>query len=292
LVRQEGRERTPQRGHNLKVKGDVKKCLKSAVKRISQAGERVTAPKLLSRTKLDLSVRTAQRFLLREGLKYVAPKNQIILTTVHKAKRHESCRNWLVAGDARQNIIFTDEVRFSLDGPDHFKSWQSSSFRKIRPMRQQGGGGVMMWGMLFPTGRLHLHEVKGNLDSKKYCHLLNSYALPLIVEEYEQDFVLQQDNAPPHASEATQLYLEQRGVSVLDWPPKSPDLNVIENCWQILKSNVYENGGVRNVSQLRVKIAAALHQFNAAPEVGKRIYGSFGKRVLQCFEKNGDLLSD
>ena len=105
FVRQEGRMRTAKRGNNRKVKGDVQKWLKSAVKRLSQAGERLTAPKLLSSTRVGLSVRTAQRFLRREGLKYVAPQNRILLTTAHKAKRHELCRNWLTAGETRQNII-------------------------------------------------------------------------------------------------------------------------------------------------------------------------------------------
>jgi transposase len=292
FVSQEGQPMKMQRGNHVKVIGDVKKKLKGAVKRLTKAGERITASKLLAKTNVDLNPRTVQRFLRREGLKYRAPLNYILLNDNHKAKRHQTCQKWLIAGVANYKIIFTDETRFSLDGPDHIKSWQSSSFRKKRQVRQQGGGGVMIWGMLFHTGHLHLHEVKGSLDSRKYCQLLNTFALPIIREEYDEDFVLQQDNAPAHASEATQLFLEEKGITVIEWPAKSPDLNVIENCWQILKTHVYENGGVKNVSQLRVKIEAAQQQFNASPDVGNRIYSSFGKRVLQCYEKNGELLME
>lgn len=30
------------------------------------------------------------------------------------------------------------------------------------------------------------------------------------------------------------------GVTILDWPPYSPDLNPIENIWKILKENIYK----------------------------------------------------
>jgi transposase len=292
FVRKDGHEKGVQQGNNIKVRGAIKKRLKAAVRCFMQKGERITAPKLLAKTNVDVTTRTVQRFLHREGLKYRTPQNCVLLSDDHKKKRRHICQKWLIAGESNRSIVFSDESRFSLDGPDHIKSWQCSSSRKKRQIRQQGGGGVMLWGMLFSTGRLHLLEIKGNLNSKKYCELLNTFALPLIRAEYDQDFVLQQDNAPAHASEETQLFLEEKGVSVMEWPARSPDLNVIENCWQVLKMHVYENGGAKNVVQLRQKIAAAQRHFNDSPDIGKRIYGSFGKRVLQCYERKGELLQD
>jgi hypothetical protein len=62
--------------------------------------------------------------------------------------------------------------------------------------------------MLFATGQLHVTEVQGKIDSRKYCQTLNTFALPIIIQEFNLEFTLQQDNAPPHSSEFTQLFLE------------------------------------------------------------------------------------
>lgn len=291
LVKTYGTPVKPRPKNHCKVKGNVKKRLLLAVKALTDENARITATKLMDKSHVNLSVSTVQRFLKSEGLKYINPEKVIILSTEHKARRHEICKKWLVTGAASKNIIFTDEVPFRLDGPDNIKSWQAPKKRQQRAMRQQGGGSILFWGMLFSTGQLHLHEIKGNLDSKKYCQLLNSFALPLIHAEYLDEFILQQDNAPPHASEYTQRFLEEKGVDIMEWPARSPDLNVIENCWHILKMKVYESSGAKNIPELREKVAVAVQQFNETPETGKNIYMSFGKRALQCYEGQGNLLS-
>ena len=51
--------------------------------------------------------------------------------------------------------------------------------------------------------------------------------------------VFQHDGAPCHRAKAVTKWLQENEVTVLaPWPGKSPDLNIIENCWTIVKKEV------------------------------------------------------
>jgi len=52
----------------------------------------------------------------------------------------------------------------------------------------------------------------------------------------------QHDNAPSDTARSVKISIQSENLKVLEWPPYSPDLNIIENVWGWLAGKVYEGG--------------------------------------------------
>ena len=68
-------------------------------------------------------------------------------------------------------------------------------------------------------------------EQRKLQQLLDEKALPRIRREMGNYFILQQDICSIHVSKLMKEWMAKVNMTTLEWPARSPDLNLIENIW-------------------------------------------------------------
>ena len=105
------------------------------------------------------------------------------------------------------SVIFTDECRTTLDGPDGWaRGWIScNDSAPVRARRQQGGGGVIFWAATVDDSIIRPFRVEDGvkIDSEGYCAFLNKHFRPWWKKQplkLRKTLMYMHDNAPSHAS--------------------------------------------------------------------------------------------
>ena len=134
------------RGPNHAAVGFKKGCIKRCFTLLKKRKERVTASKVLRETALKISRKTVHRALSRMRYRYKKAKFTIVLKKKQKQNRVRLCTEWLTKPKNQDEVVFTDEKKIHLDGPDNWCSWMEENHQVYLNKRHCAGGSQMVWG--------------------------------------------------------------------------------------------------------------------------------------------------
>ncbi len=167
-------------------------------------------------------------------------------------------KNWTV--DQWSKVLFSDESKFCISfGNQGPRVWRKSGDAQ-NPCCLKSSvkfpQSVMIWAALSSAGVGPLCFLKSTVNTAIYQEILEHFMLPSADKLYgDADFIFQQDLAPAHTAKGTKSWFNDHGVTVLDWPANSPDLNPIENLWGIVKRKMRDTRP-NNADDLKAAIKA------------------------------------
>ena len=100
----------------------------------------------------------------------------------------------------------------------------------------------------------------------------------------DADFIFQQDLAPAHTAKTTKTWFNYHGITVLDWPANSPDLNPIENLWGIAKRTKRD---MRPTNAKELKAAIEASWSSITPQQCHRLIASMPRRIKAVIHAKG-----
>lgn len=148
---------------------------------------------------------------------------------------------------------------------------------------------VMVWSIISGKGTGRLYIVEGTMRQDQYIQVLESKMLPQVKEWFpDGDFVFMQDSAPCHKAKRVTEYLKKQKIKVLDWPGNSPDLNPIENLWELLKREI-SKVLVTNKRQLIEKLIVEWHRNPQIKENCVKLIESMPQRIKSVIQAKGEV---
>jgi transposase len=274
--------------YGLKKKTGRKNTISQVVKKriIHLASTKLmSSNQIKSELQLPQSARTIRRTLMNTpSLVYKKFKSKPPLTELNKKARLNFAQESVKARQDWSKIIWSDEKKFNLDGPDGLRYYWHDLRGEPTYLSKRafGGGNIMVWGAFVGNKLLDLVVCEHTMDSHKYIELLNKSLRPFV----KSGLKFMHDGASIHQSKLTKDWLKKNKIETIEWPAHSPDLNPIENLWGILTRVVFANGRqFKNKNDLRQEI---LKQWSLIkPKTILDLVESMPDRLIEVIKQNG-----
>ena len=273
----------PGQGRKRKLSNtDVMRVKKKAKSGKSAA---VIASEESKRHRETVSERTVRRDLKEAGLRYLVKQEREQLSEAHMQKRREFATRRLQYD--WEIVLFTDEKSFWL-GAEERKAWQDPNCPTIYYKRRYNPK-LQVWGGIGHYFKTKLYFFEKNMDGQLYRQILNARIPPYCSEDcprrLQGAWIFQQDNDPKHKAGATMELLNEIAPDWMrDYPPNSPDFNIIEDIWSHLDRE-RKKKRITSIEKLKRELTRIWE--NLSWETVRKSVASMPRRLRQCRSRGG-----
>ncbi|GFT39215.1 transposable element Tcb1 transposase [Trichonephila clavipes] len=136
-------------------------------------------------------------------------------------------------------VIFSDEPRFSLQSDSRRTLiWRAPGTRYHQEntieRHRYGGAGWIVWRGIILGSITDLHVQNVTTTGHIYRDVLLEQHVRLFRGAMGAEFLFRDDNAHLHRANIVDECLQSEDITHIDWPAYSPNLNPIENVWDML----------------------------------------------------------
>ena len=304
---------TRQSSENLPRPGRPRITTKAQDKRIITAAEtntRVPFASLQNIINVPASTSTIRRRLHEDLIRKWHAVKRTLLRNEHAKKRlewalkyqHYTREDWAKIVWSDESAIQKDSARQQVWVFRHQTKEEKYALKNVRGKSRDGDVYQMIWGCFVGNKLGPIVSIAGSVTGDVYTTILHDNLLPYLDALANDGIIgitLQQDNARSHTCKKAKAFfnsaMAEHGFTVMDdWPPYSPDMNLIENLWAHLKLELHRQypdiATLRGSPQyIRQRITERVHEvwWSIGAEVLEGLIDSIPHRVQALIEARG-----
>ncbi|XP_013097999.1 probable serine/threonine-protein kinase DDB_G0280111 [Stomoxys calcitrans] len=216
-------------------------------------------------------------------------KIEPVLSQFHQTERlsfANSHVNW--TEDHWRRVVFQDERKFNLDGPDGFSYYFHDLRNYERTLSQRPrGNSVYIYLVLTAGGPIHLEVSTAKFKIESCVEtILRERANIVSKLGGNSEFFLQDHNWTTNALPSVQEWLNAESIKTQKWPTVAHDLNIMEGIWGWLIREVFDGG--RKFSRKDDLIFRIREAWSRVPmELISNLYTTLSERMTQLYYTRG-----